>query len=196
MSTNVFARLRSLLPPEPVLIGRVVEHHEADDTSTIALLSGAALGLVPVTDGVVTGNLFRARGRTVAVGENAFVRGGVVQSQAPAGDPLEIVTGAVVAAPAGPQGIAFTGPVPEQAATVGVLFSLELLPFFSGYYLALSWALTAGSLAGSGLALDAAAGRITGTPTGAATLAGLVVTATDATGLSAATGAFTINVGI
>lgn len=195
MSTNPFARLKALLPPEPVLIGRVVEHHEEDDTSTVALLTGPGLGLVPVTEGVVTGNLVRVRGRTVAVDDNAFIRGGVVQNQAPGGTPLELVTGAIVTLPGGPQGITFAGPVPAQAATVGVPFTLDLLPFFSGYYPALAWALTAGSLAGSGLALDATAGRIAGTPTGPATLAGLVATATDATGLSASTAAFTITVG-
>lgn len=194
MSTNPFARLRALLPPEPVLIGRVVEHHD-DDTSTVSLLSAPGVGLIPVTEGVVTGNLVRVRGRTVAVDDNAFIRGGVVQSQAPAGDPLEISTGAVIALPGGPQGITFTGPVPAQSATVGVAFELDLAPYMSGYYPALTWALSAGSLAGSGLALDESAGLITGTPTGPATLAGLVATATDATGLSASTGAFTITIG-
>lgn len=195
MSINPFARLRALLPPEPVLIGQVMEHHEADDTSTVALLSGPGLGLVPVTDGVVAGNLIRVRGRSVAVGDNAFVRGGVVQGTAPAGTALEITVGSIVPNPAGPQGIVFTGSVPAQAATVGLPFTLELLPYFGGYYPALGWALSAGSLAGSGLALDADTGRITGTPTGPATLAGLVATATDATGLSASTGAFTITIG-
>jgi hypothetical protein len=193
MSTNVFTRLRALLPPEPVLIGRVTEHHD-DDTSTIELPIG--IPLTPVALGVSTGSLIRVRGRTVAVGKNAWVRGGVVQSEAPEGDPVDVVTGSIITAPQGPQGITFTGPVPDPAATVGVAFDLDLTPFFSGYYPALVFALTAGDLTGSGLALDAGTGHIGGTPLGAGALAGLVVTTTDATGLTAATGAFTITVGV
>ncbi len=193
MSTNLYARLTRLLPAEPLLIGRVVEHHD-DDTSTLELPLG--IPLTPVAQGVSTGSLIRARGRTVAVGRNAWVRGGVVQSEAPEGEPVEIVTGSIVVSPQGPQGITFDGPVPTQAATVGVPFTLALAAYFSGYYPALTFALTAGSLAGSGLALNASTGQISGTPSGAATLAGLVVTATDATGLTAATGAFTITIGV
>lgn len=190
MSTNLFSRLRGLLPAEPVILARVVSHDATDDTSLLELPLG--LPLVPVTLGVSTGGQFRARGRGVAVGQNAFVRGGVVESQAPAGEPTEIVVGDVVVAPEGPQGIAFSGTVPAQAATVGVPFDLDLTGYFSGYYPALTWALTAGSLTGSGLVLED--GHIVGTPSGAAALSGLTVAATDATGLSASTGAFAITV--
>lgn len=192
MSTNIYATLRRLLPPEPVLIGLVTAHDAATDTSTIELPAGP--GAVPVTDEVTSGNVIQARGRTVAIGKNALVRGGVVESEAPDGTPEEIVVGSVVADPLGPQGIVFSGTVPAQAAAVGATFSLDLSGYFSGYYPALTFTLVAGSLTGSGLALNAATGVIAGTPTGAGALAGLVVRCTDATGLYAQTGAFTITV--
>ena len=120
--------------------------------------------------------------------------GGVVESQAPDGTPLDLVVGTVVASPLGPQGITFAGTVPAQTATVGQPFSLDLAAYFGEYYPVLAFALVAGSLAGSGLALSASTGVISGTPTGAVVLAGLTVAATDATDLSAQTNPFTVTV--
>lgn len=190
MSANIYATLRRLLPPEPVLIGLVTAHDATTDTSTIELPAGPAG--IPVTEGVTAGNVIQARGRTVAIGKNALVRGGVVESEAPEGDPEEIVLGTVVADPLGPQGIVLAAAVPAQAATVGAAFSLDLAPFFSGYFPALQFTLEAGSLTGTGLALNASTGVIAGTPTGAGTIAGLVVKCTDATDLFAQTAAFSI----
>lgn len=92
MSANLFRRLKDLLPAPQVLVGRVTAHHD-DDTSSIELPS--SLGLTDVGGNVATGSVIRARGRSVAVGQNAFVRAGVVESQAPGGAPLEIEVGRV-----------------------------------------------------------------------------------------------------
>lgn len=184
MSTNVFARLRALLPPEPVIVARVVEHH-ADDTSTVELPLG--FSLVPVDTSVSTGNRFRARGTNVPVDSNAFVRGNVIQSQAPDGDPNEVATGFVIESPLGPTGITALA-VPAQATSVGVAFSLDLNDYFTQFYAPLSIGLAAGSLTGTGLAL--AGGVISGTPSGAASIT-LTARGTDATGLTADT---TVNI--
>lgn len=180
MSTNVFARLRALLPPEPVIVARVVEHHD-DDTSTVELPTG--FSLVPVGLGVSTGNRFRARGTNVPVDSNAFIRGNVIQNQAPDGDPNEVATGYVIERPLGPTGITALA-VPAQAASVGVAFSLDLNEYFEQFYSPLTVSLAAGSLTGTGLAL--ADGVISGTPSGAGAIA-LTARGTDATGLTADT---------
>jgi hypothetical protein len=68
------------MPASPVMIGLVVEHHD-DDTSTIELPTNEALTVTG--DAVARGSLIRPRGRTVPVGSWAFVRDGVVETQAP-----------------------------------------------------------------------------------------------------------------
>ena len=93
MSTNLFRRLQSLLPAPPVLVGRVVAHN-SDDTSTIELPGGQATGAF---DGLLqTGSRIVARGRGVPVGQNAFVRDGVVESEAPDTVLADIPIGRVV----------------------------------------------------------------------------------------------------
>jgi hypothetical protein len=94
MSTNPLLRLRALLPEAPVLVGRVLLHNGSDDTSTIQLPS--TLASTVYAAGLVTGNTFKARGRGVAIGQNAFVRGGVVESQAPDVEAVDIPIGRVV----------------------------------------------------------------------------------------------------
>lgn len=94
MTTNLYARLRNLLPPPGVLVGRVIAHNAEDDTSTVELPLG--IGLSSYAEGVAAGSLIRPRGRTVPIGSNAFVRAGVVESQAPDGDPVEIVIGKII----------------------------------------------------------------------------------------------------
>lgn len=95
MTTNAFLRIRNLLPQPPVLVGRVVAHHATDDTSTIELPTGQAV--VDYAAGLKTGTQFEARGQGVAVGRNAFIRAGVVESEAPDVPVSEIVIGRVVA---------------------------------------------------------------------------------------------------
>lgn len=94
MTANAFSRLRALLPPPAVLLGRVVAHHATDDTSTIELPTGQAT--TGYATGLQTGTRFEARGRTVAVGKNAFIRAGVVESEAPDLPVSEIEVGRVV----------------------------------------------------------------------------------------------------
>ena len=94
MTTNAFLRLRNLLPQPQVLLGRVIAHHATDDTSTIDLPTGQAT--TAYATGLETGTRFEARGRTVAVGRNAFIRAGVVESEAPDVPVSEIVIGRVV----------------------------------------------------------------------------------------------------
>jgi hypothetical protein len=83
MSRNAFARLVALRPDAPLLLGRVVRHN-ADDTSDIELpIDVAAVGVGSVT----RGSLIRARGTHVPVDSWAFVRRGIVETEAPIGTP-------------------------------------------------------------------------------------------------------------
>lgn len=188
MTINVFQRLRDLLPPSPVLIAEVVEHH-ADDTSTVRLPSG--LGQAPQQGGVAIGALVRVRGTTVPVGSNAFIRDGVIETQAPDGEPIEIVIGTVSECADGLPPIAFSGPVPDQELTVGAAFELALAGYFSGGYPTYAYSVV-GTLP-AGLVLDAVDGVISGTPTEGVTES-VVVRVTDATGAIASTNAFVLDV--
>jgi hypothetical protein len=62
MSTNDYRRFVQLLPDTPLVSAEVLSHN-GDGTSTVQTPDGAT---------------FRARGQGVAVGNNAFVRGGDV----------------------------------------------------------------------------------------------------------------------
>jgi hypothetical protein len=64
---NLYRQFRQLIPDEPLLVGEVLSH-EADGTSAVELPGGA---------------IIRARGQTVAVANKAFVRGGVIEGEAP-----------------------------------------------------------------------------------------------------------------
>lgn len=93
MSANLFRRLQALLPDAPVLVGRVIAHN-SDATSTVQLPSGQAPAAF---DGALqTGSTLRVRGQAVPVGQNAFIRAGVVESQAPDVEPVDIPIGRVV----------------------------------------------------------------------------------------------------
>jgi hypothetical protein len=94
--SNFFKRLQSLVPLPPVLVGRVLAHH-ADDTSTVEL--PMALGVTPYGNNVATGALIRPRGRTVPVGGMAFVRAGVIETQAPDVVPIDMQIGRIVVIP-------------------------------------------------------------------------------------------------
>ena len=157
MSTNPFVALRKLLPPSPVWIGKVLAHHEEDDTSTVELPTRQ--GVIPYAGSVQAGAIIRARGRTVPVGQNAFVRDGVIENRAPDGEPTDILIGVVVETPAT---LAFAGPIPNQAPALGVPFLLALDPYWTGGYLPRSWSLFSGTLP-AGLALNTSTGTVTGT---------------------------------
>ena len=74
MSTNVFRRLREMLPQPAVLIAEVIAVHD-DNTSSVELPDGSQQ---------------RVRGTSVAVGQPAFVRNGVVEGLAPAREAIVI----------------------------------------------------------------------------------------------------------
>ncbi|WP_206023557.1 hypothetical protein [Rubrivivax sp. JA1026] len=126
MSSNLFVRLKQILPDAPVLLGRVVEHN-ADATSTIEL----PLGLTPFgySGGLVSGGRIRARGTTVPVGSNAFVRNGVVETQAPDGDPIEHVIGEVIETPVI---LEFVGEIPNITAIAGSQVAFDVSSFWDG----------------------------------------------------------------
>ncbi|MEW6487663.1 MAG: hypothetical protein AB1578_07085 [Thermodesulfobacteriota bacterium] len=66
---NLLRRLQALVPATaPLLVGEVLSHN-LDGTSTLQAPDGA---------------VYRARGQDVAVGLKAWVRGGVVEGEAPA----------------------------------------------------------------------------------------------------------------
>lgn len=94
MTTNLFQRLRELVPQPPVLVGVVREHHD-DDTSTVEIPGNLPLQ-ANGADSLATGSLIRPRGTTVPVGKKAFVRAGVIETQAPDAEPLDIPVGEVI----------------------------------------------------------------------------------------------------
>lgn len=96
MSAKLFQRLRDLLPLPPVLVGIVREHHD-DDTSTVEI--PGELDITGYAGNVATGSLIRPRGRTVPVGKKAFVRSGVIETQAPDDDAIDLPIGRVVVRP-------------------------------------------------------------------------------------------------
>jgi hypothetical protein len=67
ISTNLYQRLATLLPQDPLRVGQVVSLN-ADGTSTVLLPDGG---------------LLRPRGQGVSIGSNAFVKSGQIQGLAP-----------------------------------------------------------------------------------------------------------------
>lgn len=65
---NIYRRLRELLPQQPLLIADVLAVND-DNTSTVEYPDGSQQ---------------RVRGASVAVGQPAFIRNGVVEGLAPA----------------------------------------------------------------------------------------------------------------
>lgn len=99
MSTNLFQKLSQLVPDAPLLVGRVIAHHD-DDTSTVEL--PVNLALTPVGGPVARGALIRPRGRTVPIGGWAFVRRGVIETRAPDNVPQAVSVGVEAGPPAPP----------------------------------------------------------------------------------------------
>lgn len=65
--TNIWKQFQALIPADPLLVGTVTDHN-SDDTSTVTLIDGGVI---------------RARGQGVAIGNKAFIRGGIVEGEAP-----------------------------------------------------------------------------------------------------------------
>lgn len=188
MTTNIYQRLRALLPEPAVLLAKVLEIH-ADGTSTVEL----PLGIVatPIADGLSTGATMRVRGTAVPIGGNAIVRSGVIESQAPSGSIIEAEIGAVAELPFGPEPIASAGPVPAQSGHVGVAGSLDLAPYFTGGYAPNAFTVASGSLP-AWAALDAATGVLSWTPATTGTFAMPSIRATDSTWAAAVAAAFSL----
>jgi hypothetical protein len=175
MSSNLFARLKALMPPPPVWVGEVLEIN-ADGTVTVTVPGGSAGGII--SPGLSVGSTARVRGTPATIGLRVLIRAGVIESVAPAGTASEIVVGTVVTDPFGPAALAFAGPLALAAGSVGVAYSFDLTPFWSGGYSPRTYSLVSGVLPAWA---TIAGSRITGTPSGAATTAGLLFRCTDST---------------
>lgn len=92
-NTVLFKQLRSMFGLPTVFIAEVVVVYD-DDTSLVQL--PGPTGLVTYAGNVATGSLVRVRGSSVPAGSRAFVRAGVIESQAPSGEIGDIEVGTVV----------------------------------------------------------------------------------------------------
>lgn len=92
-SAAIFRILQSLAPEAPLLVGRVIAIHDEDDTSSVLLPS--ALGTQGLGATLAAGSVIRARGTWVPVGQNAFVRRGLIENRAPDADPEQVVVGTI-----------------------------------------------------------------------------------------------------
>ena len=110
-SINLFQRLRDLVPLPVVYVGKVLEIHEEDHTSTV---ESPGPPVYDYAGNVAVGSVLRPRGTHVPVGHRAFVRSGVIETEAPSGDIIDIEIGKIVLTPppaAGWPGARRTGPV-------------------------------------------------------------------------------------
>jgi large repetitive protein len=187
MSTNLFSRLRALLPSPAATVGTVVSVN-GDGTSNVDLVAGA--GSVSVAPGVATGSRVVVRG-TAAIGARVLMRQGLIEAVLPDGDVVDAEIGSRISQPLGPPLLALAAPVEPWAAVVGEAYSFPLAAFFSGGWSPRTYMLTAGTLP-PGLALDAATGVISGTRTAATGGTGLVVACQDSTRRQVLSGAFDI----
>lgn len=185
--SNLFVRLKQILPPSPVWIGLVTEHHD-DDTSTVVLPTNE--GTFAYAAGVSTGSTIRPRGTFVPVGEKAFIRDGVIETRAPDGDPVEIEVGRVVQLP---DELVFSGPIPDRGVLYNESAFLELARYWQGGLRPLSYSVASGS-APDGMLLNPVSGILGGTPTTLGQIAALSVAATDGWGRSAASNVFSVSV--
>lgn len=176
MTTNLYTRLRALLPAPAVLLARVVATN-ADGTSTLEVPGGSATA--PLAPELSTGATFTARGTSVPVGALAIVRAGVIESQAPDGLLVEHTAGSVAALPDGPPALALGPALVLPAGVVGTAYTADISSGWTGGYPPRTYTLASGTLP-AGLSLNAATGVISGTPT-AAGAPSLVLQATDST---------------
>lgn len=161
MSTNVFSRLRRILAPPPLQLVQVVAVN-GDGTSLVTYPMGTPI--TPLAPGLAAGNQVTVRGSSVAPGGYAWVRNGVIESEAPSSALTETVVGVVVAQPFGPAAIARPTAVPAQTAPRTGPYTLNLASFLTGGWLPFTFTVTAGALP-PGLSLNATSGQVTGTPT-------------------------------
>lgn len=105
---------------------------------------------------------------------------------------ISVINVVIGTAGSGTTPIAFTGTIPNQTATVGVPFSLDVASYFTGTQTPFSYALATGDLTGTGLSRSGSV--ISGTPTSAGDIAGLSMSGTDADLNVATSNTFTITV--
>lgn len=99
VNTSLFRQFRALVGLPSVYIADVVQVLD-DDTSLVRLLGPD--GLTPYAGNLAAGGLVRVRGASVEAGKRAFVRAGVIESEAPSGPVSTIEVGRVVNVPAAP----------------------------------------------------------------------------------------------
>lgn len=159
-TVNVWSRLKAMIPPSPLLIGKVLELHADDDTSTIQLLMNG--GSQTYDEALQAGNIIRARGQFVPVGQNAFVRDGVIETKAPDDLGGEIVVGRVVT-PGAP--LTFSPDFDDQSIAGSVPFSFSAASHWHGGIAPLRYSVGSGALP-AGLSIDSVTGAVGGAPTG------------------------------
>lgn len=93
VNTELFRRLRAFVGLPTLYVANVIETY-ADDTSLVQMPGPG--NLTAYAANVATGSLVRVRGAGFSVGARVFVRAGVIESEAPAGDIAEIEVGQVV----------------------------------------------------------------------------------------------------
>lgn len=93
VNTTFYRQLRSLFGPPTVAVADVIEVY-ADDTSLVRLPGPTTL--TQYAANVATGSLVRVRGSSVAAGGRAFIRAGVIESEAPSGPIADIEVGRIV----------------------------------------------------------------------------------------------------
>jgi hypothetical protein len=93
VNTELFRRLRAFVGLPSIYVANVIEVY-ADDTSLVQMPGPGSL--TAYASNVATGSLVRVRGSGFAAGARVFVRAGVIESEAPAGDIAEIEVGTVV----------------------------------------------------------------------------------------------------
>jgi hypothetical protein len=65
---NLWKRFKALIPGDPLQVGEVIGINSIEQTSTVTLLGGGTLVV---------------RGADVPLGQRCYVRGGVIEGQAP-----------------------------------------------------------------------------------------------------------------
>lgn len=93
VNTSLFRKLRGFVPLPAVYAAEVVQVF-SDDSSMVQL--PGPVGLTAYAANVATGSLVRVRGSGYPVGSRVFVRAGVIESEAPAGEILDVEVGRVV----------------------------------------------------------------------------------------------------
>jgi hypothetical protein len=182
MSSNLFARLRDLLPEAPLLVGTVLSVG-TDGSSQVTLAT--ELAQTQVAPGLARGATIRARGDSWPPGTRVFVRNGVIETKAPTGVAVAVTIGRRVAAPLGPPPIVSgsdlggSAVVLSPSAVLGQPYVGTVLGAFNGGLRPLTCVIHAAAPP-PGITMSPL-GDLTGTPTIGGT-AEWVVRATDTSG--------------